>query len=545
MHGNSPDLPLSTETGANSGTALTRLLLNGVLSLHRLRGLWRYGLSVLAVGLALMVTLLLQQQLPEKGFFLPFFAAMTIAAGVGGLGPGVLATILSAMICEYFFFPPLYTLTIARQDQLPVALFLLAGFLVSALSELLHIAHQQAQTQSERDRFLADASALLDASLDYEATLAQVARLAVPYLADYCFIDLLAADRSFRRLEVASLAPVRDPLAGQLQRGFTVASGAACTMARVARTGRSEVGTNVAEAIFMMDAGGTERNMTAYMCVPMTARGRVFGTITFIATEPRQEYGPADLVLAEHLAVRIALAMDSAQLYQAAQEEIAERRRTETILMQKQAEIETLNRRLRQSITETHHRVKNHLQVLSAIVDMQLLKDTETLPSDEFRQLGRQMRTLALIHDLLAHESEADAAGYAVSVKSVLEQLLSLIQQTVGNRALEYQVEEATVSAVQSTALARVVNELVSNAIKHSRGRVEVVFRMEDRSGVLRVTDDGPGFPEEFDPVKAAHIGLDLVENISRRDLDGQVGYENRNEGGGKVTVTFPLSEAS
>jgi nitrate/nitrite-specific signal transduction histidine kinase len=58
---------------------------------------------------------------------------------------------------------------------------------------------------------------------------------------------------------------------------------------------------------------------------------------------------------------------------------------------------------------------------------------------------------------------------------------------------------------------------------------------------MFTVCDDGPGFAAEFDPVTAAHTGLELVDNIARHDLRAEVCYENRSQGGGRVVVSFPL----
>jgi two-component sensor histidine kinase len=85
------------------------------------------------------------------------------------------------------------------------------------------------------------------------------------------------------------------------------------------------------------------------------------------------------------------------------------------------------------------------------------------------------------------------------------------------------------------------VNELVSNAIKHGRSRVDVDFRVSAKEAVLTVCDDGPGFPEPFDPERAANTGLELVENLSRWDLAGHTSYRNRPEGGASVKVFIPL----
>ena len=70
-------------------------------------------------------------------------------------------------------------------------------------------------------------------------------------------------------------------------------------------------------------------------------------------------------------------------------------------------------------------------------------------------------------------------------------------------------------SEKQATSLALVANELVSNAIKHGKGNVEVTLRSERSTVTLDVSDQGPGFPEGFDPEIAGNTGLDLIESIA------------------------------
>ncbi len=95
------------------------------------------------------------------------------------------------------------------------------------------------------------------------------------------------------------------------------------------------------------------------------------------------------------------------------------------------------------------------------------------------------------------------------------------------------------------------VNELVSNALKHGKGDIEVTLSLlpatqeagERRIARLEVCDDGPGFPPDFDPNRATSTGLGLIESLGCWDLRGQIEYKNREEGGARVCVIFPLPE--
>ena len=193
-------------------------------------------------------------------------------------------------------------------------------------------------------------------------------------------------------------------------------------------------------------------------------------------------------------------------------------------------------------MTETHHRVKNNLQVIAAMVDMQVMEDTSTLPTEEFRRLGSHIHMLAAVHDLLTEKAKADGLAHYVSSGAVMEKLLPLMRQLSGNRMAKVEITDVPLTAKQGTSLALVLNELVSNAYKHGKGSVEISFTATEKEAVLEVCDDGPGFPPNFDPVKAAHTGLELVESLSRWDLSGIARYETRDEeGGGRVQITMPL----
>lgn len=208
-----------------------------------------------------------------------------------------------------------------------------------------------------------------------------------------------------------------------------------------------------------------------------------------------------------------------------------------------QGHILLLNERLRRAMTETHHRVKNNLQVIAAMVDMQVMEDTSTLPMEEFRRLGSHIHMLATVHDLLTEKAKEDGQAHFVSSGLVLEKLLPLVEQLSGKQVAKATITDTQLSAKQGTSLALVLNELVSNAFKHGNGYVEVKFSAEEQEAVLEVADDGPGFPADFDPLRAAHTGLELVENLCRWDLAGGVRYTMRPQGGGCVRVTMPLTK--
>ncbi len=192
----------------------------------------------------------------------------------------------------------------------------------------------QRTREEDAARFMAEASALLAGSLDYATTLRSIARLAVVHLADWCIVDMLEADGSIRRVEVATADPADAADAAKLAQ-HPPASDRNAGVAKVLRTGVPELLPEVPEAFLHEVARNADHlavlrrvGFRSYMGIPLVARGRTLGALNFISTRPGRRYGPADLALAEDLARRAALAVDNARLYQ---EQVQALRRVEEL----------------------------------------------------------------------------------------------------------------------------------------------------------------------------------------------------------------------
>jgi len=223
--------------------------------------------------------------------------------------------------------------------------------------------------------------------------------------------------------------------------------------------------------------------------------------------------------------------------------DITERKFAEKELRRRQDEVEALNTQLRRAMTETHHRVKNNLQVIGAIIEMQLMeyRDKRSVPVEEYKQLKAHIHTLATVHDLLSAKLGESDSAQRISVKAMLDRLLPMLQETAWNKTVRFTIDDAMLTSRACTSLALVLNELVTNALKHGNDQAEVVFRRDGTFAELEVFDDGPGFPEDVHPLKIANMGLELVESLVRADLKGEVDFRNRTEGGGHVVVRIPL----
>ena len=173
--------------------------------------------------------------------------------------------------------------------------------------------------------FLADASAVLAGSLDYERTLAEVAQLAVPGIADWCAVDVVEADGSTRQITSGHPDPEQEEFLLELRRRVSQRKAGSEGVLRVIRTGESELVEDVSGYVAVNLRGEEEAELysrlapRSYMIVPMVARGRTIGALTFLSTLEGRHYTRSDLGFAEHLARRFALAVDNARLYDEAE----------------------------------------------------------------------------------------------------------------------------------------------------------------------------------------------------------------------------------
>ena len=188
-------------------------------------------------------------------------------------------------------------------------------------------ARNEAEAAQRRLAFLAEASALVSASLEYGTTLENVARLAVPGLADWCFVDLATPDGGFERVAIAHRDPTLAELASRFRRTFEPLRDAPHGITRVILTGTPEITTETPDWILVSVARDAEHldllrkiNVRSTMCIPLVARGKTLGAITFISSTEERRYSMSDLAFAEELGRRAALAVDNARLYQDAVE---------------------------------------------------------------------------------------------------------------------------------------------------------------------------------------------------------------------------------
>jgi PAS domain S-box-containing protein len=177
----------------------------------------------------------------------------------------------------------------------------------------------------QSQRFLAEASRALAGSLEYESTLASIAQLAVPVVADWCAVDL-AGDVAgeLDRVAVAHVDPAKVVWAREIAERYPADPRGDRGVHHVLRTGESQLWPDIPDALIAEAAQDDEHlrlirtlGMSSAMMVPMRVRDRVFGVISFISAESGRHFSDSDLRLAEDLALRAATAVENARLYRA------------------------------------------------------------------------------------------------------------------------------------------------------------------------------------------------------------------------------------
>jgi PAS domain S-box-containing protein len=377
-----------------------------------------------------------------------------------------------------------------------------------AEEERLHLIREQAaraaaEAAERRAAFLAEAGISLASSLDYHTTLARLVRLAVPFMADWCVLDVRDEDGAVRRVEVAHAEPDQHDLA----RGLMASSPAPedeVPQARVMRTREpflaSECNEEMLEGL-AREAVARQALCAAGPCsmmvIPLVARGRPLGALTFLFGESGRRYGRLDLELAEELGRRAALAADNAWLYRSSQEA---RKAAERANRAKDEFLATLSHELRTPLTPI---LGWTVMLRSGTLDQAgILRGLEVIE----RNVRAQTQ---LIEDLL-DVSRIVTGKLRVEVRPielvpVVEAGLDAVRPSAEAKEIQFDVQLDPIDCKvlgDPDRLQQVVWNLASNAVKFTPkgGRVEVRLNRLDSQVQLSVRDNGKGISADFLP---------------------------------------------
>jgi signal transduction histidine kinase len=405
-------------------------------------------------------------------------------------------------------------------------------------------------------RFLSEASNVLAGSLDYDATLAAVARLAVPRIADWTSIDMLNPDGTLRRVALAHIDPEKVALGWELSHrhppGPNDPRGPGC----VVRTGQSEVFADVSDDMLARAVPDTSslrivRSLgpVSWMCVPLHECGRPAGAMTLVSAESHRHFGGSDLALAEELARRASMAIDNAKAYREAQE--ANRVKDDFLA--------TMSHELRTPLNA----ILGWSAMLRSRPDVDVRKGLETIERNARAQV-RLIEEVLDISRIMTGKLKLDSksidlaalvrASIDVVAPSALAKAIALDSRLPGEPCPFYG---------DAGRLQQVFWNLLSNAVKFtSKGGLIEVSLTQSRSEVeFIVKDTGRGIRSDFLPVmfqrfrqadssttrteSGLGIGLAVVSHVVELH-GGTVKAASAGEGrGATFTVTLPVRAVS
>jgi PAS domain S-box-containing protein len=360
-------------------------------------------------------------------------------------------------------------------------------------------ARSAAETAERRAHFLAEASRVLATSFDYHTTLATVARLAVPTIADFCTVDVLESDGRVVRVGVAHVDQDVEAKLFELGRRFVdrIHDGPAAThLRRAIFDGESTLLSEISEEMLLGTAVSEEHRQlieqlspSSLVAVPLRVGERTIGVLSIFMSTSGRRYGPTDLTLVQELARRVSLSVENARLFHAA--ERATRARDEMLGV-------------------VAHDLRNPLSTITMAAQLLIEmappeRERERKQLEIMRRAGERMKRL--ISDLL-DAKRIESGGLTVDprpeeVNSVVSDAVEMLRPLASSSSLQL---DAAVSdglprvMVDPARVQQVLSNLVGNAIKFTPAGGSITVRAElaaDGEVCLAVADTGPGIPNE------------------------------------------------
>lgn len=195
-------------------------------------------------------------------------------------------------------------------------------------------------------------------------------------------------------------------------------------------------------------------------------------------------------------------------------------------------------------IRESHHRIKNNLQVVSSLLKMQ----SKNVKSDEARsslvEAFNRVKTITLLHQRL----QGSQTFKVIKMEEFIGQLVDNIKHSVTNSdsniAIKTQIESVEVDTDQSISIGLIINELITNSIKYAfpnkSGEISITLKVINNKLELEIADNGIGFPEDFDPQSGKSLGFKIVKSLSIK-LKAEMLVSNEN--GAHVKILIPQSQ--
>jgi PAS domain S-box-containing protein len=434
------------------------------------------------------------------------------------------------------------------------------------------LAEQQAQLRANNEKlqFLAEASATLASSLDYNVTLKKVADLLTPSMADFCYFDIIADNGKVERVAWQNRTGLPEELIQQIGQYTPQLDQAGHPMMEMVNSGQPKLVEYVTDewlrqATLDEEHYGLVRQVgiISYLGVPLKLRDTIFGTISMCyTTVSGRHYTEADPALILEMTRRAAMAIDNSRLYYTTQRALKER---ETFLSVAAHELKT---------------PLTGLKGFTQVLNRQLARDEQQAldPARIKRTLdiiNKQSDKLTYLIDQLLDVSRIETGKLQLDLRQtelveLVRELVEQAQNRTNRHTLTFRAaEESLLTRIDPVRYEQVVNNLLDNAIKYSPqgGPIEVELRRVEATGEgedaggspafgVSVTDQGLGIPEDrrghiFERFYQAHetsliggmgLGLFICQQIIQLH-GGDIHAEFPEEGGSRFVVTVPLNE--
>jgi two-component sensor histidine kinase len=194
------------------------------------------------------------------------------------------------------------------------------------------------------------------------------------------------------------------------------------------------------------------------------------------------------------------------------------------------------------TIREIHHRVKNNLQTVSALLRLQSRRIDDPAAAAALDEAVRRIASIALVHETLSNSTENTVAFDEV-LTSLVTHALELSPR-MGQLSIERKGQLGSLESRIATPLSLVVTELMHNALEHglheSGTRLTIELQRYSNEGLITISDDGVGLPEGFDLSTSANLGLQIVRTLIENELKGELKLESTQQGT-QAKLRFPL----
>ncbi|MGH7475270.1 MAG: ATP-binding protein [Longimicrobiales bacterium] len=403
-------------------------------------------------------------------------------------------------------------------------------------------ARQEAERAEQRARFLAEASAALDASLDYASTLSTLARLITPRLADWCVIDLIE-EGQVRRVAAAHADPAREALFDELRRRYPPSLGSPHPASRSLNEGEVMLINDADVRLLELTEDEEHRRLvrqlgiSAVITVPLESRADRIGAITFVRSD--REFDVHDLFLAEDLGRRAGQAIDNARLYRAA-------------LAASQAKSDFL--------AVISHELRTPLNAIMGYTDILLTGlagELEHTQHEHLRRISASARhLLQIIEEILSYArmeaGRENVRAEASTLGNLIAEAIAVAEPLVHDKGLAFHqaiAEPHTQLVTDAGKIRQILLNLLSNAVKFTdAGSVTLTTGAAGDQVYFRVADTGIGIAEEH--LETIFEPFWQVERVATRRTGGtglglSVSRRLAELLGGTITVTSELGRGS